>query len=233
MGAAFVEAVVTTAGVSARGAACARWKKFHFDGLGTSFSTLTFFDDFSHLPSFPSVLTSPKESFLSLSADRLPVAVGTFARDVRLETSAGRKDLFASSSLSEGLRRPKGIFLSGERPRDVSGMAEGNKVGLFPIGARDVSLLVLCRDTSRLLLLCIGSGLRESSVLLPVPRMTLGASRLRKKSSMSVLAVLVILLLRVDGVRSRLSDVVPALADRPILAALIELPLRPLVEYFP
>jgi hypothetical protein len=79
----------------------------------------------------------------------------------------------------------------------------------------------------------MGSGLRESSVLLPVPRMTLGASLLRRKSSISVLAVLVMLLLRVDGVRSRLSDVVPALADRPILAALTELPLRPLTAYLP
>jgi hypothetical protein len=47
---------------------------------------------------------------------------------------------------------------------------------------------------------------------------------------MSVLVVLVMLLLRVDGVASRLSDVVPALADRPML---IELPLLPLAEYFP
>jgi hypothetical protein len=84
-------------------------------------------------------------------------------------------------------------------------------------------------ETSRLLLLCMGSGLRDNSVLLP-PRMTLGASRLRKKSSMSVLVVLVMLLLRVDGVASRLSDVVPALAERPML---IELPLLPLAEYFP
>jgi hypothetical protein len=48
-----------------------------------------------------------------------------------------------------------------------------------------------------------------------------------------VLLVLVMLLLRVDGVRSKLSDVVPALADRPMLAALIELPLLPLAEYLP
>jgi hypothetical protein len=50
---------------------------------------------------------------------------------------------------------------------------------------------------------------------------------------MSVLVVLVMLLLRVEGVRSRLSEVVPALADRPMLLALMELPLRPLTEYFP
>lgn len=50
---------------------------------------------------------------------------------------------------------------------------------------------------------------------------------------MSVLVVLVMLLLRVEGVRSRLSVVVPALADRPMLLALMELPLRPLTEYLP
>jgi hypothetical protein len=63
--------------------------------------------------------------------------------------------------------------------------------------------------------------------------MTLGASRFRKKSSISVLDVLVMLLLRVDGVWSRLSEVVPALADRPMLVPLAELPLLPLAAYFP
>lgn len=86
---------------------------------------------------------------------------------------------------------------------------------------------------SRLLLLCIGSGLLESSVLLPVPRMTTGASLSRKKSSISVLVVLVMLLLRLDGVHSKLSVVVPALADRPMLVPLAELPLRPLSAYLP
>lgn len=86
---------------------------------------------------------------------------------------------------------------------------------------------------SRLLLLSIGSGLRVNSVLLPVPLMTLGASLLRKKSSISVLVVLVKLLLRLDGVQIRLSDVVPALAERPILAALVEPLLRSRGACFP
>jgi hypothetical protein len=168
----------------------------------------------------------------------LPWAI-LIARDVRRVASAGRKERFDSSSLSEGLRRPRDIFFIGDPLRAVSGIADGNSVGLFSVADWEVLLLVFFNswpnldDTSRLLLLCIGSGLRESSVLLPVPRITLGASRLRKKSSMSVLVVLVILLLRVDGVLSRLSDVVPALADRPMLPALTELPLLPLVEYFP
>jgi hypothetical protein len=55
-------------------------------------------------------------------------------------------------------------------------------------------------DTSRLLLLFIGSGLRVSSELLPAPRRITGVSLLRKKSSISPLVVLVILLLRVEGV---------------------------------
>jgi hypothetical protein len=128
------------------------------------------------------------------------------ARDVRLDASAGRKDRFESSSLSDGLRRPKGIFFKGDPPRMVSGIAEGRSFGLVSTTGCEVLLLVFFRswpdleDTSRLLLLCIGSGLRDSSVLLPVPRITLGASRLRKKSSMSVLVVLVMLLLRVEGV---------------------------------
>jgi hypothetical protein len=88
----------------------------------------------------------------------------------------------------------------------VSGIADGNNDGLFSLIGCEVLLFVFfsslpdLEDTSRLLLLCIGSGLRESSVLLPVPRMTLGAKRLRKKSSISALVVLVMLLLRVDGV---------------------------------
>lgn len=241
------EAVGATAGESVRGTACARWKKFHFDGFDTSFSALTFFDDFNHLPSLPSLETSLTEFLRPLSVDRPAGAVDgpltasevLIARDVRRDASAGRNDFFESSSLSDGLRRPSGVFFSGDRPRMVSGIAEGSSVGLFSIADCDVLLLVFLSslpdlaDTSRLLLLCMGSGLRDSSVLLPVPRITLGASRLRKKSSMSVLLVLVMLLLRVDGVRSKLSDVVPALADRPMLAALIELPLRPRAEYLP
>ena len=56
---------------------------------------------------------------------------------------------------------------------------------------------------------------------------------MRKKSSTSPLVVLVILLLRVEGVLSKLSEVVPALADRPMLLVLTELPLRPLTAYLP
>jgi hypothetical protein len=203
-------------------------------------------DDFNHRPSFTSVVSLVE--FFRLLSDGLllDAAAGALApsevllaRDVRLDASAGRNDRFESSSLSDGLRRPKGIFFNGDPPRTVSGMAEGRSFGLISTTGCDALLFVFfsscpdLEDTSRLLLLCIGSGLRESSVLLPVPRMTLGASRFKKKSSMSVLVVLVMLLLRVEGVWSRLSDVVPALADRPMLAALTELPLRPLAEYFP
>jgi hypothetical protein len=170
-------------------------------------------DDFNHRPSFASFV-SLVEFFRPLSAGLLlDVAGGTLvpsdvliARDVRLDASAGRNDLFESSSLSDGLRRPKGIFFNGDPPRIVSGMAEGRSFGLFSTTGCDVLLLVFFSscpdldDTSRLLLLCMGSGLRESSVLLPVPRMTLGASRFKKKSSMSALVVLVMLLLRVEGV---------------------------------
>jgi hypothetical protein len=147
------------------------------------------------------------ELFCALSAGLvLDAAGGTIARDVRRDVSAGRRDRFESSSLSDGLRRPKGIFFNGDPPRIVSGMAEGRSFGLLSSTPCEVLLLVFfnslpdLKDTSRLLLLFMGSGLRESSVLLPVPRMTLGASRFKKKSSMSVLVVLVMLLLRVEGV---------------------------------
>lgn len=162
------------------------------------------------------------------------------ARDVLFEFASGRDGFFASSSLSEGFRSPIAIFFIGDTPRIVFGIAEGSSVGLFFSSADCDILPSICvvfvgclMDTSRLLLLCIGSGLRESSVLLPVPRITTGASRFRKKSSMSPLVVLVMLLLRVEGVLSKLSLVVPALAERPILLVLIELPLRPLPAYRP
>jgi hypothetical protein len=207
MGIGAVVAVGTTVGVSTRGVACARWKKFHFfDGFGSSFSSFPFFEDLSHLPSLVSAPASLIESLRPLVEARPAPSDALIARDVRLEASAGRKDLFESSSLSEGRRRPSCVFFSGDRPRIVSGIAEGSNVGLFSRAVCDVLLLVFFRsrlglvDTSRLLLLCMGSGLRDNSVLLPVPRITLGASRLRKKSSMSVLVVLVMLLLRVDGV---------------------------------
>lgn len=236
------------AGVAARGTAWARWKKFHLlDGLGCSFSALFFFDGLSQLPSLLSAVTSLVEFLRVLDAERAAGAAGPLgpcavckARDVRFEVSAGKKDLFESSSLSEGLRSPMVIFFIGDPPRMVSGIADGNSVGrFFSIAVCDMLFVVFFSsapgrtETSRLLVLCMGSGLRENSELLPVPRITTGASRLTKKSSISALVVLVILLLRVEGVWSKLSDVVPALADRPMLVPLAELPLRPLTAYFP
>lgn len=161
-------------------------------------------------------------------------------RDVRLVARDGRKDLFVSSSLSEGLRDPIGIFFIGDGPRTGSDMAEGKSVGRFRStpGLEEVvggcpTFSFLGLEISKLLVLCIGSGLLDSSVLLPVPRITTGASLSRKKSSISVLVVLVTLLLRLDGVRSKLSVVVPALADRPMLVVLTVLPLRPRTAYLP
>jgi hypothetical protein len=118
-----------------RGAACARWKKFHLlEGFEGSFSGLTFFELLSHLPSLPS--TSLVEFFrLRTGAilGALDSSENLTACDVRLDASAGRNDLFESSSLSDGLRRPKGIFLNGEPPRTVSGIAEGSKIGLLSV----------------------------------------------------------------------------------------------------
>jgi hypothetical protein len=219
------------AGVSTLGAACAREKKFHFDGLGRSFSlsALPFFDDRSQLPS------SFAESLRVFEILRLLVrlsepSVGFTVREVRLDANVGRNDFFESSSLSDGLLR---IFFAGDELRVVFGIAEGSSLGrvysmagsavtlvVFPMGC-----LVRC-ETSRLVLLLIGSGLRVSSVLLPAPRNITGLSLLRKKSSISPLAMLVMLLLRVEGVWVKLSDVVPALAERPMLAP-IELLLLP------
>jgi hypothetical protein len=120
----------------------------------------------------------------------------------------------------------------------VFGIAEGNSFGrgllfvgsavtlhVLPIGSARVEM-------SRLLLLFIGSGLRLSSELLPAPRKITGVSLFRKNSSISPLVVLVMLLLRVDGVWVKLSEVVPALADRPMLAP-IELLLLPLDACLP
>lgn len=219
------------AGVSTLGAACAREKKFHFDGLGRSFSlsALPFFDDRSQLPS------SFAESLRVFEILRLLVrlsepSVGFTVREVRLDANVGRNDFFESSSLSDGLLR---IFFAGDELRVVFDIAEGRSLGrvysmagsavtlvVFPMGC-----LVRC-ETSRLVLLLIGSGLRVSSVLLPAPRNITGLSLLRKKSSISPLAMLVMLLLRVEGVWVKLSDVVPALAERPMLAP-IELLLLP------
>ena len=88
-------------------------------------------------------------------------------------------------------------------------------------------------ETSRLLVVCKRSGLLVNSVLLPLPRMTTGLSLSRKKSSISVLVVLVTLLLRVDGVWFKLSLVVAALGDFPMLDPLAVLPLRTLTAYRP
>lgn len=220
------------AGVSPLGAACAREKKFHFDGLGRSFSlsALLFFDDRSQPPS------SFAESLRVFETLRLLVrlsepSVGLIVREVRFDANVGRNDLFESSSLSDGLLR---TLFADDALRAVFGIAEGKSLGrvlslvgsavtlvVFPIGC-----LIRC-ETSRLALLLIGSGLRVNSELLPAPRNITGLSLLRKKSSISPLVVLVMLLLRVEGVWVKLSDVVPALAERPMLAP-IELLLLPL-----
>lgn len=163
-------------------------------------------------------------------------SAGLTVREVRLDARVGRNDLFESSSLSDGLLN---AFSAGDPLRVVFGIAEGKSLGrvlllagsavtlvVFPIGC-----FIRC-ETSRLVLLLIGSGLRVSSELLPAPRKITGLSRLRKKSSISPLVVLVMLLLRVEGVWVKLSDVVPALADRPMLAP-IELLLLPLDACLP
>jgi hypothetical protein len=153
-------------------------------------------------------------------------ATGFTTREVRLDDRVGRNDRFESSSLSEGL---EGAFFIGDTARVVSGIADGNRLRfVLPRIGSAVTLVVfpiayLGRAVrSRLLLLSMGSGLRVNSVLLPAPLITLGASLLRKKSSISVLAVLVKLLLRLDGVQARLSEVVPALVERPMLAVLVD-----------
>jgi hypothetical protein len=220
------------AGVSTLGAACAREKKFHFDGFDRSFSlsALLFFDDRSQLPS------SFAESLRVFEMLRLLVrlsgpSVGLTVREVRLDANVGRNDLLDSSSLSDGLLR---IFFAGDVLRMVFGIAEGRSLGrVLSLAGSAVTLVVfpmgclIRREMSRLVLLLIGSGLRVSSELLPAPRNMTGLSLLRKKSSISPLVVLVMLLLRVEGVCVKLSDVVPALAERPMLAP-IELLLLPL-----
>ena len=160
-------------------------------------------------------------------------------REDRLVAEA-MKDFFVSSSLSDGLRRPKGSLFMGESPRTGSDMADGSSVGCS-CSRVDFGLIAVfdfisspgTAATLRLLPLRIGSGLLVNSVLLPVPRMATGASLSRKKSSISVLDVLVMLLFRLEGVRFKLSVVVPALGDRPILPPLIVLPLRPRTAYLP
>lgn len=181
--------------MAARGLAWARWKKFHFlDGFDGSFSALLFFEDFNQLPSLISEAASLIEFLRIFLVGRLacaalasgPCAVCK-ARDVLFDANPGRNDLLVSSSLSDGLRSPSVIFFIGDPPRRLSGIAEGSSVGRFFSSVDCVVLFVVFfesgpwfRVTSRLLLLCIGSGLRDNSELLPVPRMTTGASRLRK-----------------------------------------------------
>lgn len=193
------------AGVSTRGAAWAREKKFHFDGLDRSFSFsgLVFFDERSQLPSSLAESFRDFEILRLLGGLSIP-STGFAARDVRLDASVGRNDLFVSSSLSDGRR--EGFFV-GDTLRVVFGIADGKSLGLalpltgsadmlleFPIGS------FARLEISRLLLLFIGSGLLVSSDPLPAPRRMTGVSLFRKKSSISPLVVLVMLLLRVDGV---------------------------------
>lgn len=115
------------AGVSTLGAACAREKKFHFDGLERSFSlsTLLFFDDRSQLPS------SFVESLRVLEMLRLLVrlsepSVGLIVRDMLFDANVGKNDLFESSSLSDGLLK---IFFAGDALRMVFGIADGRSLG--------------------------------------------------------------------------------------------------------
>lgn len=161
---------------------------------------------------------------------------GVTVRDVRRAVKVGKTDRFESSSLSEGL---VGTAFAGNPPRVVFGIAEGKSLGRDLSSADSAVMLVVLPigcfircETSRLVLLLIGSGLRVNSELLPAPRNITGLSLLRKKSSISPLVVLVMLLLRVEGVWVKLSDVVPALAERPILAP-IELLLLPLDACLP
>jgi hypothetical protein len=121
-----------------------------------------------------------------VTLDRGAPSINFEARDVRRVAKEGRKDLFVSSSLSDGPREPMGILFKGDPPRTGSDMADGRSDGLFFSRAAceegfavfDLSLVRLAM--SRLLPLRIGSGLLESSALLPVPRMATGASLSRK-----------------------------------------------------
>jgi hypothetical protein len=219
-----------TTGGSIFGAACARWKKFHFEGFDGAFSTFSFFT----LVFCPSAVRSA-EAILASGAPSIALE----ARDVRRVAKEGKNDLFVSSSLSDGLRELKGVLFIGDMPRTGSDMAEGSSVGRLLSKAARVELFwPFCPSpsaplTSKLLPLAIGSGLLDNSALLPAPRIVMGASLSRKKSSTSVLVALVTLLLRLEEVRFKLSAVVPALADFPILSPLTELPLLPRTAYLP
>jgi hypothetical protein len=101
-------------------------------------------EDLSQLPSLPSEVRSPTESFRpfleTFARDVIDVSeVSTILeiREVRLEASDGMKDLLESSSLSEGRREPSDDFFIGDMPRTGSDMAEGRSVGrLFPSAGR-------------------------------------------------------------------------------------------------
>ena len=196
---------------------------------------MLFFDDRSQLPS--SLIESLRDFDVLRRPGGLRIpSAGFTVREVRLDARVGRNDLFVSSSLSDGLRI---VFLAGDPLRTVFGIAEGSNLGrILSLAGSAVTLVMLPNgslvrvEISRLLLLFIGSGLRVSSELLPAPRKITGLNLFRKKSSISPLVVLVILLLRVEGVCVKLSDVVPALADRPMLAP-IELLLLPLDACLP
>jgi hypothetical protein len=90
--------------------------------------------------------------------------------------------------------------------------------------------VALSKVESRLLVLRRSSGLRHISVLLPVPRMTTGLRRSRKKASTS----LPTLFFRLDGVLSSPAEILSVLTDRPnVLLLLLVLPLRPRVANLP
>jgi hypothetical protein len=59
---------------------------------------------------------------------------------VRLDDSVGRNDRFESSSLSENFLD---VFFTGDTPRAVSGIADGNKIGLFLLWTGCAVMLVV------------------------------------------------------------------------------------------
>ena len=185
-------------------------------------------------------LIEPLRGLLDSFFVAVPGSTNLEVRTARLVARDGMKDFFISSSLSDGLRGPSSIFFTGDIPRAELDIADGSSAGraLSRSDFEELLVVVLSCDNrgleiSRLLVLCSGSGLLVNSELLPVPRMITGLSRSRKKSSISVLVVLVTLLLRVEGVRTKLSVVVAALGDLPMLDPLAALPCRPLAACLP
>jgi hypothetical protein len=97
---------------------------------------LSFLEDLSQLPSFPSEVRSPAESFRAFLetfardvADVSAASKTLDIRDVRREAIDGIIDLLESSSLSEGRREPSDGFFIGDIPRTGSDMAEGKRIG--------------------------------------------------------------------------------------------------------